>query len=136
LAKNLTKKQEVFIAEYLVHLNATKAAIAAGYSKRTAEAAGSRLLRNVKVAAEIAKQKSARCEKLEITADYVVQNIRDIAEQCKRDGNVNGALRGFELLGKYKGVFTDNVNNNHRVTLEKLICASYDPALSRGDDEE
>jgi phage terminase small subunit len=40
MAKNLTKKQQIFVAEYLTDLNATRAAIAAGYSKDRAEITG------------------------------------------------------------------------------------------------
>ena len=48
--KGLTKRQALFAAEYLTDLNATRSAIAAGYSKKGAEQTGSVLLRNPKVA--------------------------------------------------------------------------------------
>jgi phage terminase small subunit len=79
MANNLTRKQELFVAEYLVDLNATKAAIAAGYSRDTAESAGSRLLTNVKVCREIALKQGQRLQKLEVTADRVLQEIAKIA---------------------------------------------------------
>ena len=50
----LTPKQERFVEEYLIDLNATQAAIRAGYSAKTAEAQGSRLLSNVNVSALVA----------------------------------------------------------------------------------
>jgi phage terminase small subunit len=75
----LTAKQALFVKEYLVDLNATRAAIAAGYSKRTAEAAGSRLLRHVKVGAEIEKQIAERKQRLNISADAVLQELAKIA---------------------------------------------------------
>jgi phage terminase small subunit len=78
-ASELTAKQALFVKEYLVDLNATRAAIAAGYSKRTAEAAGSRLLRNVKVRAEIDKQTADRKQRLSISADAVLQELARIA---------------------------------------------------------
>jgi phage terminase small subunit len=49
----LTKKQRIFVKEYLVDSNATRAAKAAGYSKASATVIGSRLLTNVKVRAAI-----------------------------------------------------------------------------------
>ena len=49
----MTPKQERFVQEYLVDMNATQAAIRAGYSAHTAEQQGSRLCRNVQVAAAI-----------------------------------------------------------------------------------
>jgi phage terminase small subunit len=78
-ANELTGKQALFIKEYLVDLNATRAAIAAGYSERTAEAAGSRLLRHVKVGAEIEKQVADRKQRLSISADAVLQELANIA---------------------------------------------------------
>lgn len=71
----LTLKQQFFVKHYLIDLNATKAAIAAGYSAKTAEVAGSRLLRNVKVQQEIAKKTRKRVQKLEISADRVLNEL-------------------------------------------------------------
>lgn len=55
----LTDKQKRFCEEYLIDLNATQAAIRAGYSPKTAEQTASRLLRNVKVQEYIAKDKKS-----------------------------------------------------------------------------
>jgi phage terminase small subunit len=75
MAKNLTKKQELFVAEYLVDLNATRAAKAAGYSAKGADVTGSKMLVNPKVAQEIAKKQGKRLEKLDITAEKVLQEL-------------------------------------------------------------
>ncbi len=75
----LTPKQQRFVDEYLVDLNATQAAIRAGYSARTAEQAGSRLLRNVQVVARIQQKNGKRLQKVELTADRVLQEIARIA---------------------------------------------------------
>jgi phage terminase small subunit len=126
LARNLTKKQEVFVAEYLVDFNATRAAIAAGYSENGAEVRGSELLRNRKVSAEIEKRKSARCEKLEITADYVLERIKKVVERCMKPGmefNASAALKGLELLGKHKNLFAEH-QNAKGATLEQLVIAA------------
>jgi hypothetical protein len=58
----LTPKQARFVEEYLVDLNAKQAAIRAGYSPKTAEVQGCRLLRNVQVAAAIQRAQAERCE--------------------------------------------------------------------------
>jgi phage terminase small subunit len=72
----LTPKQTRFVAEYLANgLNATKAAVSAGYSKKTAQEQGSRLLSNVMVAAAIDRKTEKRLEKLEITADRVLREL-------------------------------------------------------------
>lgn len=56
----LTLKQERFVAEYLIDLNATQAAIHAGYSERTAKQQGSRLLTNADVSAAV--EEAMRCD--------------------------------------------------------------------------
>ncbi len=75
---SLTAKQERFVAEYLVDLNATQAAIRAGYSEKTATEQGSRLLTNVKVQEAIAKGQNKTAEKLEITKDRIVEELAKI----------------------------------------------------------
>ena len=60
---SLTPRQERFVAEYLIDLNATQAAIRAGYSAKTAEVQGPRLLGNVRVAAAIADGQAKRAER-------------------------------------------------------------------------
>jgi phage terminase small subunit len=75
MAKKLTKKQEVFVAEYLIDLNATRAAKSAGYSEKGADVTGSKLLVNPKVAEAIEKKQGKRLEKLEITAEKVLQEL-------------------------------------------------------------
>jgi len=76
----LTAKQQLFVAEYLVDLNATQAAIRAGYSAKTAEQQGYQLLQKTSVAAEIAKAQAKRSAKLEIEADFVLTRWAEIAD--------------------------------------------------------
>ena len=75
----LTAKQERFVAEYLKTGNQTQSAIAAGYSSPEVE--GSRLLKNAKVAAEVAKGQANRIKRTEITMDYVIQRLVIEAER-------------------------------------------------------
>lgn len=82
---SLTAKQQRFVEEYLCDLNATQAAIRAGYSARTAEAAGSRLLRNVKVSAAVTAGQRERSERVEITADRVLRELARIGFSDIRD---------------------------------------------------
>jgi phage terminase small subunit len=74
----LTDKQRRFIAEYLVEGNATQAALRAGYAKGSAEVTGCRMLRNAKVAAEIASGRQAQAEKAEITGQRVLEELAGI----------------------------------------------------------
>ena len=75
----LTSRQRLFVDHYLVHLNATQAAIGAGYSRRTAYSQGQRLLKNVEVAAAIQAGMAARAQRLGVKADRVVLEAARIA---------------------------------------------------------
>ena len=74
LMSKLTPKQEMFAKEYLIDLNATRAAIRAGYSKRTAKPQGLRLLTYVDVANLIQKGREA---KLDTKANDVIRTCQD-----------------------------------------------------------
>lgn len=127
----LTPKQQRFVEEYLLDLNATQAAIRAGYSAKTADRIGPRLLGNVGVARAIEDATKKRAERAEVDAEYVVRNLREVAERCMQkrpvlnmkgeqvvdeEGNAKwtfdskGANRALELLGKHIGMFTDKVD--------------------------
>lgn len=142
----LTPKQEAFIREYLVDLNATQAAIRAGYSERTACEQASRLLADVKIAELVKAAMDKRAERTEITADYVLNGIRDLVERCIQaeqvigpDGKPTGeykfeapaALRGYELLGRHLGLFPNKVD----VTVTDQISAVLENARRRAAAE-
>lgn len=74
----LNDKQEMFCREYLIDLNATQAAIRAGYSEKTANAQASRLLVNVNIQNRIKELKSNRNERVEVDADYVLKRLVEI----------------------------------------------------------
>lgn len=75
----MTPKQAIFVAEYLIDSNATRAAIASGFAASGAHVQGARLLKNAKVAAAIADGRARLAEKLEITAERVLQEIAKLA---------------------------------------------------------
>ncbi|HIC9159799.1 TPA: terminase small subunit [Salmonella enterica subsp. enterica serovar Nagoya] len=74
----LTDKQELFAREYLKDLNATQAAIRAGYSEKTANEQASRLLANVNVQTFVAELKATRVEQIGIDAAYVLKRLVEI----------------------------------------------------------
>ncbi|EOU4490665.1 terminase small subunit [Escherichia coli] len=76
--KQLTPKQELFCREYLKDLNATQAAIRAGYSEKTANEQASRLLAKVNVQNFVAELKAARIEQTGIDAAYVLRRLVEI----------------------------------------------------------
>ncbi len=75
----LTPKQQRFVDEYLVDLNATQAAIRAGYSKKTAYCIGIENLKKPVIQAEIKKRQSKLQNKLEITQERVLQELAAVA---------------------------------------------------------
>lgn len=81
----LTPKQARFVEEYLIDLNATQAAIRAGYSERTAYSQGQRLLKNVEIQRSIAEAQEDRSKRTEITADRVLQELARIGFADVRD---------------------------------------------------
>lgn len=85
MVRKLTDKQAAFVAEYLVDLNATQAAIRAGYSERTAYRIGAELLQKTSVAEAIAAGQAKRAQRVEITADRVVAELAKIAFADPRD---------------------------------------------------
>lgn len=119
-APGLTPKQALFVREYLVDLSATAAAIRAGYSKKTAHSQGPRLLANVGVAAAIQKAMNKRAEKVELTAERVLEEISAIGftelmpPMKGEEGGLewpvvraSDKLKALELLGKHLKLFTE-----------------------------
>jgi len=76
----LTNKQEIFCKEYLIDLNATQAAIRAGYSKKTASEAGYENLTKPHIADKVAELKSQRSDIVKIDANYVLSRLKQIDE--------------------------------------------------------
>lgn len=117
---DLTHKQQLFIKEYLVDLNATKAAIRAGYSKKTARKIGSENLTKPDIQIELRKHISKRSDKLQTSSEEVLKELLITFESCKlptpvldRKGKPTGrfqfdnasAIRCLELIGRHLGMF-------------------------------
>lgn len=81
----LNAMQARFVEEYLVSLNATQAAINAGYSERTANQQASRLLANVKVQAVLEEAMSKRSEQVKVDAEYVLSRLGEIDQMDAAD---------------------------------------------------
>jgi phage terminase small subunit len=114
----VTPKQQRFIVEYTVDLNAAAAARRAGYSSRTAEAIGSRLLRNVKVAAAVCAALAERAERADLDAEYVLRRLMAEANDRGRGSSHAGRVRALEPLGKHLRLFTDRIEMAQPVRLQ------------------
>lgn len=105
----LTDKQAAFVREYLVDLNATQAAIRAGYSERTANAQAGRLLANVGIREAIENAQAKRARRVEIKAEDVLRGVIEVTTQARESGDLKTALKGYELQGKHLGMWTEKV---------------------------
>ena len=74
----MTKKQKRFVEEYLIDLNATQAAIRAGYSPDTAKSIGSENLSKPDISAAVAKAMAERSKRTGINQDRVLQELARI----------------------------------------------------------
>ena len=126
----MTEKQKRFCEEYLIDLNATQAALRAGYSEKTAYSIGQRLLKNVEVQNYISAlgeaAKNARTADAAEVMEYltsvmrgeseasvvVVEGIGDgcsTARTVQKPPDEKERLKAAELLGKRFGLFADKV---------------------------
>jgi phage terminase small subunit len=104
---DLTDKQRRFVEEHLIDGNATQAAIRAGFSQKTAAAAGARLLRNVKVAAALAAAQQARSERTQITADLVLQGLLTEARYRGEGTSHSARVAAWDKLARHLGMYRD-----------------------------
>jgi phage terminase small subunit len=96
----LTPKQQRFVAEYLIDLNATQAAIRAGYSPKTAKSVASETLTKPDVRAAIKAAQGRQMDKAELTADMVKARLRLLAFQdIRKLFDAAGNLKPIHELG-------------------------------------
>lgn len=140
----LTNKQKRFCEEYLIDLNATQAAIRAGYSPKTAEQTASRLLRNVKVQEYLAELMDKKESELIASQDEVLKYltsvmrgksksteivVEGIGDGCSKAMTVlkepseKERLKAAELLGRRYGLYTDKIETD--VDMELNITVDY-----------
>lgn len=127
----LTDKQAQFVVEYLVDLNATQAAIRAGYSENTAGVIGCENLKKPKILAALQDAMEKRARRVEVSADYVLNNLTEVVERCMQREPVmvgrgadrhqliddrgryvwqfdaNGVTRALKLVGQHLAMFTE-----------------------------
>jgi phage terminase small subunit len=136
----LSDKQIRFCEEYLIDLNATQAAIRAGYSEKTARQTGAENLTKPDIQAKISDMRTKISEKLELDAQWVLQRLKDISDRCVQaepvmirnaDGEMvesgeykfdsAGANKATELIGKHLGMFGDKLDVTSKGQQLKMI---------------
>lgn len=118
----LTEKQKRFCEEYLIDLNATQAAIRAGYSVKTAYSIGEENLKKPEIQKMISELQNKQSERTQITADTVLKELEKIAFA---DTEITGKekIKALELLGKHLGMFNDKIETD--VDTELNIKINY-----------
>ena len=98
----LNEKQKRFCEEYLIDLNATQAAIRAGYSVKTANEQGSQLLAKLSVQEEISAKMAERSKRTGVNQDRIVQELArlafcNITDVVDRDGKIRDSATEDDL---------------------------------------
>ncbi len=125
----LNPKQARFVEEYLTDLHATQAAIRAGYSPKTAESQGSRLLSVAKIARAIAARQDERAKDVGITQARVLREVALLAFSDVTHYQVDAAGK-VTLTGEApKGAQRAISSIKHRVTTDKDGGTSHEVEL-------
>lgn len=111
MTEELSEKQKEFGRQYIIDRNTAAAYVRAGYGEKSAQSAGSRLLRNPRMKAFIAELGIEAAERSDLTVDSVLKNLREDRKAAREAKQYGPAVRADELLGKYLAMFTD-VNKN------------------------
>ncbi len=107
----LTPKQQRFVEEYLIDLNATQSAIRAGYSEKTAQEIGSENLSKPMVAKAIAEAQEKLSNKAQVTVEMVVQGLLNEAKDLSEGSTQSARVSAWAHLGKHLGMFKDKIEH-------------------------
>ena len=121
-----TARMEKFCHEYLIDLNATQAAIRAGYSAKTAAQQGERLLRKVDIAGQVTKAQAERSKRTEDSQDAVIADLLRLLDGAETAEQFAAAIRAAELRGKHLGMFLERSETKSEVTLKGELVAKLE----------
>ena len=145
----LTAKQKIFCDEYIISLNATQAAIKAGYAEKTAYAIGAENLKKPKIQSYISERMKQKENSLIATQDEVLQYLTSVLrgesqtidtvlvgigdgcqelQEVEKKPSEKDRLKAAELLGKRYGLYTDKISAD--------VDMSLDISIDYGDDDE
>ncbi len=119
----LTKKQQLFVYEYLIDLNAAGAYVRAGYKAANDQVAAScahKLLRKADIREAIDEAQGERLKRLELDADWVVIRLKVIYLQVTVNRNYSAALRALENIGKFLGLYEKNNSQKRQYTQDDV----------------
>jgi len=105
----MNNKQQRFVDEYLIDLNATQAATRAGYSAKTAYVQGPRLLENVGVTAAIRAAQAEHREHTKVTIESLTEKLRAAYDVAEKNGQAASMVQASMGLAKLHGYLVDRV---------------------------
>lgn len=126
----LTPKQAQFVSEYLKDHNAKQAAIRAGYSARTAEQQGCRLLRNAQVVKAVGKSQQRVAKKAEITVGSLAAEFEEARALAKKQGQASAMVAATTGKGKLSGLLVERHKHSGAIGTYDLTKVS-DEDLNR-----
>lgn len=132
--QELTDRQARFCEEYLIDLNATQAAIRAGYSEKTAREQAAQNLSKLNIQEKIAELKAERSKRTEITQDSVIQELAAVARAEVKGVRAVDKLKALELLGKHLGMFVERYEVN-AAEIENRIAEAREQGKKEGTQE-
>jgi len=125
MSVKLTDKQELFCKKYIIHLNATKAAIESGYSEKTAYSIGSENLSKPEIQDRIAKLRKKTLEKLDISHQRIAEEYAKIAfsdmADCVGEGNKIKAVADIKNTPAISSLSTDVFVGKNGITTKTKI---------------
>ena len=126
---SITRKQQKFIDEYFVDLNASAAAVRAGYAKASARVSASRLLSKDNIKAEIAE----RMRHSRMTADDVIDGLEEMAKGTCPTKIVTGSheRKEYDLLAAH-----DKMGKIYALFIDKQIVENIGLEIIDDDEEE
>jgi len=125
----LTAKQQRFVDEYMIDLNATQAALRAGYSEKTSYSIGQENLKKPEIAKEIEKRQHKHAEKAEMTVEWVLQQYRDIILGTK-ETEPNTARGALDSVAKHLGMFKERLEHSGELSFKVSLPKGF------GDDAD
>ena len=114
----LTQKQQRFVEEYLIDLNATQAAIRAGYSEKTAKEIGAENLTKPNISKAIAEAQAKLSERTLVTQDMVVHGLLKEAKYVGEGSSHSARVGAWAHLGKHLGMFVEKTENKTEVIVK------------------
>jgi phage terminase small subunit len=139
-APELNEKQKRFVEEYMIDLNATQAAIRAGYSEKTAYSQGQRLLKKVEVLARIKELRAKQQNETYMDSLWVLERLSQVIDRSMQAEPVmqwdpqaqelvptgeyqydsTGANKALELIGKHLGLFDPKAKHIDALTKAQI----------------